>query len=396
MLNSFYSSPSPIPLQRLHVYDSLMMNAKRWKEAHHYHRQRQNVHYQSLNEPGIVCGLGVRIIEPPKEAAARFRDKRWLEIAPGIAIDLEGNPIIVDPTTDRTFRIATSPPITGSLTVYLVASYVEPQDSEKATKSELIREWFRLDEKTSPPTENEVELCRIKLEPPTVELQNPVDVLFPNANQLDFRYRHQAKARSQGVVRIATTVNAAYDNLSYLMQSVASLYPTLEGDTEIGIVSLYEKLPEYDLVFLTALQALNIDLQELKVLENYLQTGGIVFIELSHKDDDINYDILREGIEQLIQTHFKTKMQSFSELSQKHLLRTKPFLFAKLPQINRKFVQLWNAGGIIFVEGNLSAAWGGLNQDVALERNEIRTAHELGINILNFARQRRQMTELND
>jgi hypothetical protein len=372
-----------------------MMSAQRWKVAHSYHRQRHNLHYQSLNEPGIVCGLGVRVIEPPIEAAARFRDKRWLEIAPGIAIDVEGNPIIVDPKTDRTFRIATSSPITGSVTVYLVGSYVEPQNSEKAAKTDTIREWFRLDEKTSPPAEHEVELCRIKLEPGTVELQNPVDVLFPNPNELDFRYRHQAKARpTKAVVRVATTVNAAYDNLSYLMQSIAGLYPALEGDTEIKQVN-YEKLPECELVYLPALQVLNIDAKELETLENYLQTGGVVFIEISHKDDDINYDILREGIEQLIQTSFKTKIQSFSELSRNHPLRTTPFLFTKLPQIDSKIIQLWNAKGIILVEGNLSDAWGGLNQDKALERNDIRTAHELGINILEFARQRRKMTELN-
>lgn len=382
MVNSFYSSPSPIPLERLNVYDSLMMNAQRWKVAHYYHRQRQNLHYQSLNEPGIVCGLGVRVIEPPSEAAARFRDKRWLEISPGIAIDVEGNPIIVDPKTDRTFRIATSPPIAGSLTVYLVVSYVEPQDLEKAAKSDTIREWFRLDEKTSPPAEHEVELCRIKLEPGTVELQNPVDVLFPNPNELDFRHRRQAKARPTAVVRVVTTANAAYNNLSCLMQSVASLYPALQGDTEIRQVYLDEKLPECELVYLPAWQALDINSKELETLENYLQTGGVVFIELSHNQN-------KEEIERKFQTRF-------TELNRNHPLRTKPFLFVELPRIpriNQNFIQLWSAGGIILGKGNLSEAWGGLNQDKALERNDIRTAHELGINILDFARQRRQMTD---
>lgn len=399
MVNPSYSFPSPIPLERLHVYDSLMMNSKRWNEAHQYHRQRQNLHYQCLNEPGIACGLGVRVIEPPPEATARFRDQRWIEISPGIAIDLKGNPIIVDPIIDRTFRIATLAPTTGSLTVYLVASYVEPQNPEKAPKSEMIREWFRLDEKTSPPTENEIEICRIKLEPGIVELQNPIDVLFPNSSELDFRYRRQAKARSKAVVKVATTVNAACDNLSYLMQSVASLYPDLKGETEIGLVSLNEtisseELREYDLVYLSALQVRNIYSQELETLRNYLQAGGVVFIELNHNNDDIDYDILREGIEQLIETTFYSKMQVFSQLSRNHPLRTKPFLFVTLPRINQKHIQLWNVGGIILVEGNLSAAWG-LDEGLGLERNDTRTAQELGINILHFARQRRQMIELN-
>lgn len=45
--------------------------------------------------------MGVRVITAPAEAAAKFRDCRWLEIQPGIAIDLEGNPIVVDPSTDK-------------------------------------------------------------------------------------------------------------------------------------------------------------------------------------------------------------------------------------------------------------------------------------------------------
>jgi fatty acid desaturase len=35
-----------------------LMNADRWRRAHEYHHERQNIHYQSLNQPGIVCGWG--------------------------------------------------------------------------------------------------------------------------------------------------------------------------------------------------------------------------------------------------------------------------------------------------------------------------------------------------
>ncbi|GAA6615929.1 hypothetical protein [Scytonema sp. NUACC26] len=209
MTHQDFSSPRVNPLQRLQVYDSLMMNADRWRVAHQYHRHRQNVLHQSLHEPGIVCGLGVRLISPPAQAPARFRDRRWLEIQPGIAIDLEGNPIIVDPSTDRTFRIATTPPSTGTLSVYLVVSYVEPQNSASRQNSELVREWFRFDEKTSPPTETEIELCRILLQSGTVELEAPPDVLFPSFNQLDLRYRPKVKARPQAVVRVATALNVS-------------------------------------------------------------------------------------------------------------------------------------------------------------------------------------------
>ncbi|MBD2692092.1 DUF4159 domain-containing protein [Anabaena catenula] len=385
-----FSSPPINPLQRLHVYDSLMMNAERWQLAHQYHRHRQNVHYQSLNEPGIVCGLGVRVITPPSDAPARFRDQRWLEIQAGIAIDVEGNPIIVDPSIDRKFRIATAVPTTGTLTVYLVASYVEPQNLGQKNTSTLMREWFRFDEKTSPPTEKEVELCRIKLQPNKVQLANPRDALFPDVNELDLRYRYQAKARPEAVVSIATAFNTSdrnYHNLSYFIQSVETLYPALQGAAQVGQIDLQTNPTEYDLIHLTGWQVLNLEQQQIDTCNQYLQTGGVIFIEVPSDSS-----MLIEDIKNLIAYHFEMPLQSWQELNRTHPLRTKPFLFAKLPSINEQTLHIFNAGGIILVEGELSSAWG-LDDDLKLERNDIRTAQELGINFLHFALRRRQMTQ---
>lgn len=389
MVNQSFPTPFPQPLERLHVYDGLMMNAERWGLAHHYHRQRQNVHYQSLHEPGIVCGLGVRVVEAPSETSARFRDKRWVEIQPGIGIDLEGNPIIVDGSINRRFRIATSPPTTGTLTVYLVASYVEPQElGEKESTKPLLREWFRFDEKTSPPTDKEIELCRIELRSQTVELENPEDVLFPRFNQLDLRYRHQAKVRPQATIKVATTLNATYKNLLYLMQSVSSLYPTLQGATEIGEANVETDLSNYDLVYITGLQAMDLDDKELRQFRQYLETGGVILIELSK----YNRHML-EQVKLAIAYQFHITLQSWQELGLNHPLWTQPFLFAKPPKINQQPIGLWNNGGIVLVEGELSAAWG-LDENLNLERHDIRSAQEFGINILSFALQRRHITQL--
>ncbi len=390
MTHQTFPSPSINPLQRLHVYDSLMMNAERWRLAHYYHRHRQNIHYQSLNEPGVVCGLGVRVVAPPDDAPAKFRDQRWVEIQPGIAIDIEGNPIIVDSSIDRKFRISTAAPMTGSVTVYLVTSYVEPQNPGLRQSSDLIREWFRFDEKTSPPNEKEIELCRIRLSPGTVQLENPTDVLFPKVNQLDLRFRTQVQARPQSIVRLATTLNVSdrtFHNLSYLMQSVEVLYPALQGVTTVGQINLSTEVNDYDLVYLTGWQALHLEPAELDALRQYLQTGGVIFIEVSSQSSKLTPDI-----KDLIAYKFQTTMQSWQNLNNQHPLRTQPFLFAALRNINKQNIQLSNGGGIILLEGDLSDAWG-IDNNSILERNDIRTAQELGINILNFALQRRKITQ---
>jgi hypothetical protein len=398
--------PPPIdPFKRLHIYDGLMMNRQRWLLAHDYHRRRQNVHYQSLNQPGIVCGLGVRLITPPAEVVSKFRDRRWLEIQPGIAIDVEGNPIVVDEATDRTYRIKTEAPVTGTLTVYLVVSYVEPENPERQQDTEVLREWFRFDEKTHPPSAKEIEVCRIELQPGTVKLENPSDVLFPEFNQLDLRYRIQAKARPQAVIKIAQMkqkeTGDGYDkdrqklsdryleNISFLIQSVAALYPHLQAETKIGQISLQapKSVAAYDLLYLADWQIVELDEAEIYTLNTYLKTGGIILM-----DSPTNNEFLVDSIKHIITQELETDLHSWQELSRNHPLRSQPFLFAALPNINQSPVQVWQGGGIILATGTLSNSWG--LDDGSLNRNDIRTAQELGINFLHFALCRRQMTQL--
>jgi Domain of unknown function (DUF4159) len=406
MTHQSFPTPPIDPFELLHIYDGLMMNRKRWLLAHDYHRRRQNVHYQSLNQPGIVCGLGVRLIDPPTEVSAQFRDRRWLEIQPGIAIDVEGNPIVVDDAIDRKYRIRTETPVTGTLTVYLVVSYVEPDNPERQQNTEVLREWFRFDERTHPPSAKEIELCRIKLQPGTVKLENPTDVLFPEFNQLDLRYRIQAQARPQAVVKVAQMKQKETDdwyntarqnlsdryreNLSFLIQSVAALYPQLQAETEIGQVSLQtpKSVAPYDLLYLADWQIVELDEAEIYTLKTYLKTGGIILM-----DSPTNNESLVDRIDEIVTQELETDLQSWQELSRNHPLRTQPFLFASLPNINQSPIQLWQGGGIILVTGDLSNAWG-LDDELSLNRNDIRTAQELGINFLHFALRRRQMVQL--
>ncbi|MFO0141792.1 MAG: hypothetical protein ACK513_10335, partial [Aphanizomenon sp.] len=79
-----WSEPEKQPLKRLEVTDGLLINSKKWHIAHNYHHQRQNLHYQSLNQAGIVCGLGVRLL---KKTATRTEYEFVLKFQPGIAID---------------------------------------------------------------------------------------------------------------------------------------------------------------------------------------------------------------------------------------------------------------------------------------------------------------------
>jgi hypothetical protein len=85
-------------------------------------------------------------------------------------------------------------------------------------------------------------------------------------------------------------------------------------------------------------------------------------------------------------------LESLERLNRNHPLRTQPFLFSALPTIEEQPTQILMGGGIIFAIGNLSSAWG-LDEELSLPRETIRTAQEMGINILHFAWRRRQMMQ---
>jgi len=228
MAHSF--PPPPIkPFERLQASDGLLIDAERWRRAHDYHRQRQNTHYQSLNQPGIVCGLGIRVIPAPPTVAAQYRDGRWVQIQPGIAIDLVGNLIVVPKTID--YRLATEVAGSEPVMVYLVVKYVDPDELRRDGRNEIVQEEFRVDEKSNPPVATEVEICRILLQSGPTSITQPGDVFFPGYDNIDLRYRTQAQARPQAIVRLAQVNHGdsecarSFFNLPYLLQAVAVLYP---------------------------------------------------------------------------------------------------------------------------------------------------------------------------
>ncbi len=391
MTHSF--PPPPItPFERLRASDGLLINAERWRRAHEYHRLRQNAHDQSLNQPGIVCGLGVRVIPAPTAVEAQYRDGRWVQIQPGLAIDLVGNLIVVNKTID--FRISTKVADSAPVMVYLVVSYVDPDELRLDGRSqEYVQETFRVDEKSNPPLPTEVEVCRILLQPGQISIAQPNDVFFPGYNNIDLRYRAQAQARPQAMVRLAQVNHSdpecarSFFILSYLLQAVEVLYASLRGADEVGQVTLAENIREYDVLYLTGKQALSLNDREFEALKSYLNTGGVLVI-----DAPLDGNALVEST-QILAQQLEQPLKPLEEMRRDHPLRSRPFLFAALPMLNQQMIRISTAGGIILITGDLAASWGP-DKGSTLSRVMIRTAQELGINILLYAWKRRQLIGL--
>jgi hypothetical protein len=442
---------TPPPLEsfkRLQVTDGLAIDTQRWRIAHNYHRKRQNYHYNSLHLPGIVDGLGVSLIKDNDNIDRKYKDGRGLVIQPGIAIDGQGNFIIVD--QPNYYRIRSH--VARETTIYLLISYQDPDDLEigEQNYSDIVTEAFRIDEKYNPPSNNEIELCRIKLQPGEITLKPSQDVFNPQANELDLTWRVQARLRPQQLVKmgVAQTNYTSRNNLNSLLDSVATIYPHWAGKLPVQpclivppsreVVDYYvQQILPLDLIYLTQTEFDHLYLEPNAriVLENYVNSGGVLLIEsatavtnlgelarVKQELEQVIADLkqnnalteLQEELEQekqnviqelkgrimtisekvsLFAHSLGTDLQPLEELPQ-HPLWTEPFLFHQLPTLQgEETISIWTGGGIILVIGELSLAWG-TNLELALPRELIRSAQQFGINLLHFAHSRRQLTQL--
>ncbi len=387
-----FPNPAIAPMERQQVRDGLLLTAERWQRAHDYQRKRQNLHYQSINQPGIVCGLGVRVIPAPEEVAAQYRDHRWVQIQPGIAIDVEGNPIIVPHQIN--FRIATELKDSEPVTVYLVAQYRDPDRLGGSPDREVVQETFRIDERSRLPERSDVELCRVLVRSSKQDLlRTPMDVFFPGYGELDLRYRRQAQARPQGLVQVAQInsddpeCSQNFFNLTYLLRAVEDIYPSLKGAETVDRVTWDENIQPYELLYLTGQQGLSLNNHQFSMLSSYLKSGGTLLVDAPVQNTELIESV------QLLAQHLQTPLKSLQESRRDHPLRIKPFLFSALPVVDGSRVQLLSGGGIILAIGNLGGLWG-LDEQLERSRTEIRTAQELGINILHFAWKRKQTIDL--
>jgi hypothetical protein len=442
-----FSPPQSLePFQRLQVNDGLLITAARWQQAHSYHRARQNTHYQALNKGGIVWGLGVCLIAPPSDVADEYRDRRWLQIQPGLAIDGNGNPIVVPQAMD--FRIASAPPEQGLQFVYLSLRYIDPDRLQVQGDREFIAETFRIEETTTPPHSTQIELCRILLQPGDVQLQPALDVLAPGINQLDLRDRPTAQTRAPLEIKVAlldrglapNTINSLGSRFTALFSAFPSLYPPMQGTTLAPVTLNLEQLRSIapDLLYLTYFQCLDLTPPEQETLRQYLATGALVFVEISAQEAQIaEFSLVREQLGTAIAT--LSPKPEFAEIRQEletetiamdtlirqqvfdlcrpmqdmaervgmpqmgmlqeasipfsHPIHNQPFTFSQFPLIEGCPIHLRTWGGFVLSIGSLSKAWG-IDEQLPMSRETIRAAQELGINLLHFAWRRHQLTQL--
>ena len=285
----------------------------------------------------------------------------------------------------------------------------------------------------------------ILLQPGGVELIEASNVLSPQVNNLDLRFRKQAQFRALEQVRIGYFQHKKINrfendkfenNLFSLCRSVPTLYPRMEVQP-IKLFDLTDNINELncDLIYFEYQDFINLQALKLEQLQQFIKTGAVIVVEVSALEANIaELDSVKQQLQttiknllhqpEIIQVRQDLEMEldavnikiieqleavtspirNFVEqlgikssiedtLPDEHLLRNYPFLFSQLPVIEGENIYLFNCEGIILIVGALSSTWGTDNK-YSFSRETIRSAQEMGINILYFAWYRHQLAQL--
>ena len=381
-MSQFYPLPSLIdepfnkPLKSFHATDGIVLDAELWNLTQDYHQRRQNLHHQTFYKPGIVCGFGIKL-----------RSSSKVEIQPGIAIDLYGNPIILTETKHTVVSEVnnTDKPIYKLIYIEHREKKRNDGDNSDGKSPQIVEGVCMLGVQTNELKEHQLELCRIKLEPKEQVNLKPTRKIFePESNTLDFRFRQQAAIRAEKIVRIAQLQHdkqTELNYLKYLQEATTALYPQLDVIETIDSVTWQtNNLENYQLLYHkvnSEKPQIISNTNEETALKNYLKKGGVLWLDSPERD---TFDYIRQEIRRLGYNPKKIPGKSDP------LLR-KPFLFSgDLQEGLAKPIDIYLDldDGVVLVKGELSSLW----LEDKTPRHTIRAAQELGINILHYAWQR--------
>ncbi|MBE9080235.1 hypothetical protein IQ241_23595 [Romeria aff. gracilis LEGE 07310] len=413
------------PLQRLQVNDGLLITADRWQVAHGYHQQRQTIHYEALHQGGIVSGLGVSVGPIPDAAASKYRQPRWLTIQPGLAIDAQGNPIVV--TSSESCYLSAQPSV--ETTIYIVLKH---SDRLAQVDTDIVQEAFQILEKNGPAEDDEVELCRVRLTPGGTGITPPEEVFSPGLNQLDLRYRQVVQPRPQLTARVAawSRRSEAMPCFQALFKALPGLYPAIRGE-------IVADAGQSDLSHLSYDEFCQLGHSQQIQMAQYLRQGGVLLVEANADSLGELYQVeaelrsaiaaRRRGSTTPLQASAEQELSEIQacigetvaqlaapirtfldkegltahptgRLAADHGARSHPFRFGQWPTINSQPIGLYGWGGLLLLVGPLTQGWGQSTSHYGdpgewfdLSREEIRSAQELGINLLSFAARRRQL-----
>jgi len=403
---------SKFKLKRVNPFQGLVIDAETWQDAHNYHRQQQKLHVLSLHQSGIVSGLEVTANNPPDTS---------INISPGMAIDPEGD-VIIMPQQQR-YRLQTK----EKGLIYLVIQFREipegpyqPPDGGQPTR---IMEAYRLQERDQLPSEPYIELARIDFDPAQGSIKDSRNQGKPAVNEINLNSRKEAKKSAVEKIVVQAPEKVVSQTPEKVVTPPAekvSVKETLTfghlvlGDADKNMhrngfrnlintfnrqgnyaaafeedIKLNKSLNRYSVIYVTGKSRFEINSEQQSAMAEFLQSGGLIF-----GDGCSN---AKEGTESKGAREFGLAFNSLAnqlncrlEMVQRgHPILSEYNIFSEIPQ-GCESAMLLEGGNIVYSGGDYGCAWEGGYPDKPLARDVIRSAFEIGLNILYHSKKIKQ------
>ncbi len=389
-------------LKKVNPFQGLVIDADTWKDAHEYHRDQMKLHVLAFHQIGIVEGLDVKASNPPDNTVT---------IQPGMAIDPEGNVIIV-PQPQR-YRIQAREKGTTYVTLHFREVPAEPYQPPDGGQPTRILDAYRLQEGEKLPAEPHLELARVQFDPSEGVIKDARNPLNPVKNEINMLFRQQAKAvvperiitTSAPITPTAPAASAAtvparetvvighsvlgkapgdlhYRGLQNLVKEI-NLQNSFAASLEVN-VQLERDLSRFTMIYLAGNGSFELASDAQASIGTLLKSGGVIFGEgCTDGQGDAAAKAVREfGLAfNRLAGQFNRKLEM---VQRSHLLLSAAHVFSEVPPGAEPGMLLEN-NGMLYSGSDYGCAWQGGHQSKPLSREVIRTAFEMGMNIVTHA-----------
>jgi hypothetical protein len=384
-------------LKRVNPFQGLVIDADAWRVAHSYHRDQQKLHLLAFHETGIAQGLKVTASSPPDLS---------VNIHPGVAVDPEGN-IIVVPQAQR-YQLQTRKPGT----IYLIIQFREvpegPYQPAEGGQPTRLLDAYKIEERDKLPTEPYVELARIDFNPTNTVVRDARTPSRPGENEINLSFRREVKSVAAPIAAERPTVaapeivvaqretvtvghavlggasaNLHFAGLKNLLGEINRRYDFMVMLEEN--VALDKNLGRYNVLYLTGNRRFELTTEQQAALNGFLQSGGTI---LGEGCSEGRGEAEARGAKEfgLAFNQLAVQLKCKLEIVQRgHPLLLALHVFSEVPP-GVEPGMLLEGRHMLYSGSDYGCAWYGGHQGAPLSREIIRSAFEMGANILAYAR----------
>lgn len=385
-------------LKRVNPFQGLVIDADTWRDAHNYHRDQQRLHLLTFHKTGIIEGLKVTASNPADLSVV---------IHPGIAVDSEGNVIIV-PQAQR-YQLQKR----QKGVVYLVIQFsevpAEPYQPPEGGQPTRILEAYRIQEREKLPTEPYLELARIDVDPAEAVIKDAKTLSRPGKNEINLLHREEvASVELPKVPPAAPEITVAAGETSHPRETITLGHAVLEGASKdlhaTGLKNLIREITWRDnltvdleenipldksinrcaVMYLTGNSRFTLTPEQQAALGTFLKSGGVILGEGCSEGEG---EAGAKGAKEfgLAFNQLAAQLKCKLEIVQRgHPLLSAVHIFAEVPQ-GAAAGMLLEGNRMVYSGSDYGCAWQGGQSDTPLPRDIIRASFEMGTNIIAYA-----------